>query len=160
QRPQAATASHSAMYYMPNGSTQINQANAVRYPTLPTNSPAPDSKSAVKRSTEEDFPSSNRPLQVKPTPLKDPLRVTHANLLQKHSSSRPPFQYASFIHWEDKPIDVTLGLKSSLILISRLRSMVTNLMIDTLPKYHPRKSRSGKDLDPGLDMTGMFYLIL
>ena len=27
---------------------------------------------------------------------------------------------------------------------------------DTLPKYHPRKSRSGKDLVPGLDMSRKF----
>lgn len=157
-RPQAATASHSSMYYMPNGNTQINQANAVRYPTLPNNSPALDPKPVVKRSTEEDLPPPNRPLQVKATPIQNPLRVTHADLLQKHSSSRPPLQYASFIHWEDKPIDVTLGLKSSLILTSRFRTTVIDLMIDTLPKYHPRKSRSGKDLVPGLDMTGMFFL--
>jgi hypothetical protein len=30
----------------------------------------------------------------------------------------------------------------------------TNLgLIDTLPKYHPRKSRSGKDLVPGFDLS-------
>lgn len=158
QRPQAATASHSAMYYMPNGNAQINQTNAVRYPTLPNNSPALDSKPTIKLSTEEDLPPANRQIQVKATPVKDPLRITHADLLQKHSSSRPPLQYASFIHWEDKPIDVTLGLKSSLIPIYHFRSMATDFIIDTLPKYHPRKSRSGKDLVPGLDIGGMFFL--
>lgn len=75
--------------------------------------------------------------QAKPlSDQKSSLRISRPDLYEsKNSSSRPRFEYAPFIVWEDVPLKITVGLKN------------------TLPKYHPRRSRSGKELIPGFDMS-------
>ncbi|RKF75670.1 putative zinc finger protein [Golovinomyces cichoracearum] len=75
--------------------------------------------------------------QVKPTTdTKSSLRITCPDLYEsKNTSTRPRFDYAPFVTWEDVPLKITVGLKN------------------TIPKYLPRKSRSGKDLIPGFDVS-------
>ncbi len=120
QRPQ----DHTALYYnsVQNGNNQINQVNPVLYPSLP-NAAESESKSNIKRFAEEDETATPTVQQVKsvPTP-QNPLRTTRPELLAKQTSVRPPIPHVNYIRWEDKPIDVTLGLKSK------------------FPFHHPRSS--------------------
>ncbi|KUJ11810.1 uncharacterized protein LY89DRAFT_212992 [Mollisia scopiformis] len=124
-----------------NGNVLSNQANNVRYPILPNENSEAESKPYIKRQeTDTDshtqLASVPRLQQVKPSTPPNSLRSTHPELLNRsNNSSQARLAYAPFLHFEDTPIQVTLGLKN------------------TLPKYHPRKSRSGKDIVPGYDMS-------
>jgi hypothetical protein len=111
QQPQ----DHAALYFdSQNDTMQRGQTNSVQYLTFPNGTPDIESKQGVKRSFEGE-PSSNapRPQPVKLAPPPNPLRVTHPALLAaKDSSSRPRFDYAPYVAWEDEPIQVAPGLKS------------------------------------------------
>lgn len=111
---QDALPAHTGMYYnsMPNRNPAVTQNSLPQYANTPLNNLTPNSTITVQRPSEKDKPVVQRPLLVKEMPQQDFLRVTRPELLSTHSSTRPPFEYAAFIHWEDKPVDITLGLKS------------------------------------------------
>ena len=96
---------------------QQRSENAVRYPSLPNGVSSNDSKQIVSRYVEGDqLSAASRPQQFKPTPPKDPLRITEPELYaSKSSSSRPRFDYAPYVAWQDEPIQVAPGLKSQSI---------------------------------------------
>ncbi|KAI1002341.1 hypothetical protein K3495_g5861 [Podosphaera aphanis] len=63
-------------------------------------------------------------------------RLTRPDMYEaKNKSTRPRFEYAPFVVWEDIPLKITVGLKN------------------TIPKYHPRRAKSGKELIPGFDVS-------
>jgi hypothetical protein len=144
-----------------NGNAQ-NTENSIGYPTLPAGSTDPESQQNLKKFGGPDD-SSNGPTprsqQIKTEAAQEVVRITHPELhAANNPSSRPRFQYAPFLSWEDAPIQVAPGLKSKNK--NSLNSpfihwslQLTDILPDTLPKYHPRKSRSGKELVPGLDMS-------
>lgn len=92
-------------------------------------------------------------------PAPNPLRVTHPDLVANNTSSRPRFSYAPFVTWEDRPMDIAPGLKSQYICISLIcyKSFTNTSLADTIPKYHPRKSRSGKELVVGLNKSSKYH---
>ncbi|KAF8852157.1 hypothetical protein BDZ45DRAFT_123708 [Acephala macrosclerotiorum] len=122
-----------------NGNVHLNQANNVRYPVLPNDTPESESKSFIRRQEMDPAQTTQatpRPQQIQLAASPNPLRVTHPDLLEsKGSSSQARLEYAPFLAFESTPVPVSVGLKN------------------TLPKYHPRKSRSGKDLVPGYDLS-------
>ncbi|CAL3967384.1 unnamed protein product [Diplocarpon coronariae] len=63
------------------------------------------------------------------------LRITHPEMHSESAVIKNRFEYAPFLAWEDTALVVPSGLKT------------------TLPKYHPRRSKSGKNLVPGLDLS-------
>ena len=99
---------------------QQRSGNTVQYPSLPNGAPTKDSKQNTARNVEGDQPSSApRPHQSKPTPTQSFLRVTEPNLYAfKSSSSRPRFDYAPYVAWQDETIQVAPGLKSQSFLIA------------------------------------------
>jgi hypothetical protein len=112
QRPQEQP----ALYYSnpQNGNMQLNQASSVRYPTLP-NGPTENESKPVSKGYVEAVATSIAPRSqpVNSAPAPDPLRITKPELLPtKGGASRPRFDYAPFVTWEDTPIQVNLGLKS------------------------------------------------
>ncbi|PQE23351.1 C-x8-C-x5-C-x3-H type zinc finger protein [Rutstroemia sp. NJR-2017a WRK4] len=100
-------------------------------PYVPEDNPS-SSSNTTTISAPSPVPIPARIPEVKPIPPQNPLRITHPELLAKTTSSRPRFSFAPFVVWDDTPIQVAPGLKN------------------TIPKYHPRKSRSGQELVPGL----------
>jgi hypothetical protein len=112
QRPQ----DQAALYYSnpQNGNMQLNQASSVRYPTLPSGPTDNEPKLVPKGYVEADAASvAPRPQPVRSAPAPDPLRITKPELLApKEGASRPRFNYAPFVTWEDTPVQVNLGLKS------------------------------------------------
>jgi hypothetical protein len=106
----------SAVYYSEaqNGTMPASQSNPVQYPVLPNGAPENESKQAVKRFVDADAASSApRTQQAKSTQSQNPLRMTHPELYaSENRSSRPRFEYAPFLTWEDEPMQITLGLKS------------------------------------------------
>ncbi|KAH7350822.1 hypothetical protein BKA65DRAFT_476184 [Rhexocercosporidium sp. MPI-PUGE-AT-0058] len=120
-----------------NGNFQPPQNSNVRYPALPndtTTEPRQILKKAIDESPYQNVPQNAppRPQQTKPTPPPNPLRVIYPATDDDDKSRLP---HAPFLAWDDEPIHVPNGLKTA------------------LPKYHPRKARSGKDVVPGLDMS-------
>ncbi|KAG4427809.1 hypothetical protein IFR05_016707 [Cadophora sp. M221] len=119
------------------GNFQPPQNNTVRYPTLP-NDTATEPRQILKKAVDEPphqiIPQNAPPRlqQTKPAPPPNPLRVIYP-AVDGDDKSRLP--HAPFLAWDDEPIHVPNGLKTA------------------LPKYHPRKARSGKDVVPGLDMS-------
>jgi hypothetical protein len=113
QRPQ----DQSTVYYpeVQNGTMQNSQGNSVRYPVLPNGAPENESKQSVKKYVDPDATSSApRTQQAKSTSSQNPLRMTHPELYaSENHSSRPRFEYAPFLTWEDEPMQITLGLKST-----------------------------------------------
>jgi hypothetical protein len=110
QRPQ----DHSALYYnnVQNGNNQVNQASTVHYTSLP-NAAESDQKPNIKRFAEEDETTTPVVQQGKSVPPpQNSLRTTRPELLAKQTSVRPPIPHVNYIRWEDKPTDITLGLKS------------------------------------------------
>jgi hypothetical protein len=93
---------------------QLNQPGSVRYPTLPNGPTDNESKPAPKGYVEADAASiAPRPQPARSAPAPDPLRITKPELLaSKEGASRPRFNYAPFVTWEDTPVQVNLGLKS------------------------------------------------
>ncbi|KAB8295315.1 hypothetical protein EYC80_007218 [Monilinia laxa] len=129
---------------LPQKMTQNVSNNTIRYPSL-----APDlgSNEEAKKHVplEEKYPVV-APATIAAPHQRDgseyrliapanPLRVTHPDLVANNASSRPRLSYAPFVAWEDTPIQVAPGLKN------------------TIPKYYPRKSRSGKELVVGLNKS-------
>ncbi|KAL3424587.1 hypothetical protein PVAG01_03868 [Phlyctema vagabunda] len=108
-----------------------------------------------------NFPSTSTPVQaaliqptsIQPTPTQsvnlarpsiqpqssqpaDPLRITHPDLLAKAKDSPTlSLRGAPFMILKDESVQIPPGLKN------------------TIPKYKARKSRSGKDLFAGLDLS-------
>ncbi|KAH8820919.1 hypothetical protein F5884DRAFT_850167 [Xylogone sp. PMI_703] len=113
--------------------------------TKPTASSVPKSytppieqngSSAVKK------PISNEAITEPPRtdsrePMSTGLRITHPELLTTNASSRPRLSYAPFLAFSDEPI-------------------IYNDLKSAIPKYHPRRSSSGKPLVPGLDISKIF----
>ncbi|KAF7861529.1 hypothetical protein EAF04_008092 [Stromatinia cepivora] len=131
---------------VPQKMAQSLSNNTVRYPSVATDlGPNEEVKQHVP--LEEKYPVPAPAAAVPPrqremateykliAPAPNPLRVTHSDLVANNTSSRPRFPYAPFVAWEDTPIQVPPGLKN------------------TIPKYHPRKSRSGKELVVGLNKS-------
>ena len=100
-----------------NGNMQ-NTEDPIRYPALPGGSSGPELKQNLKRFGGPDEPSSvptpaPRAQPVKAEAAQNAVRITHPELHATTSpSSRPRFQYAPFLSWEDAPIQVAPGLKS------------------------------------------------
>ena len=153
-----------------NGSLQ-SLNNSVRYPALPSGSSVSESSLQPKKSgATNDTLKAAAPPQLLPKSLHNVLRITHPELhAADNPSSRPRFQYAPFLSWEDTPIQVAPGLKSTYPTYSEFfffffflekGLQLTDFSTDTLPKYHPRKSKSGKALVPGLDIFRKFCICL
>jgi hypothetical protein len=108
-----------AVYYpgAQNETMQVNQGNSVSYPVLPNGAQESESKQAVKKYVDADAaPSAPRTQQAKSTSSQNPLRMLYPELhASENPSSRPRFDYASFLSWEDQPLQITLGLKSTLL---------------------------------------------
>ena len=97
-----------------NGNVQKTE-NSIRYPALPSASQNPESKLPAKKvEGPGDFSRVAPPSQpqVQVSAAQDALRTTHPQLHANNPSSRPRFQYAPFLSWEDTPIQVAPGLKS------------------------------------------------
>jgi hypothetical protein len=105
-----------AVYYSgaQNGTMQVNKANSVGYPVLPNDPQESESKQPVKRYVDADPPpSAPRTQQAKPTSSQNPLRMIYPDVYaSQNPSSRPRFEFAPFLSWEDQPLQITLGLKS------------------------------------------------
>ena len=161
---------HPGLYFN-NASQNLNvqqrsSSNLIPYPALPADHQN-DSRPGIKRSMDGEPPlKALRMQQNREIQLPNPLRITHPELLAKRSTStRPQMSYAPFVYFEDQSVQVPLGLKSQLIsiflpphstpFISVPVCFYTNAngVVDTLPKYHPRKARSGRELVPGFDMS-------
>jgi len=112
QRPPDQT----AIYYSgaQNGTMPVNQGNAVSYPVLPNGSPEIEPKQAVKKYADADVTSSApRTQQAQPISSQSSLRMLYPELhASRNPSSRPRFDFAPFLSWEDQPLQITLGLKS------------------------------------------------
>ncbi|RDL37574.1 uncharacterized protein BP5553_05007 [Venustampulla echinocandica] len=133
---------HSTMYFnnVQNGDLHRTMAGApIQYPPLPLetkpNEVRPAANHMDKISNVKSLVTSESPQilpraqPAKPTQASNPLRMTHPELYASAGGQR--LAYAPFIVFEETPIQITLGLKN------------------TIPKYHPRKSKSGKVLIPG-----------
>ncbi|CZS92346.1 related to tpa inducible protein [Rhynchosporium graminicola] len=126
-------------YYQPSqiANFQTPQNSNLRYPNLP-NDTATEPRQIIKNVVDDSpyqnviqtAPSSLQQIRVAPPP--NPLRFTYP-ATDEESKTRLP--YAPFLAWDDEPIHVPNGLKTA------------------LPKYQPRKPRSGKDVVPGLDLS-------
>jgi hypothetical protein len=105
-----------AVYYSgaQNGTMQVNKADSIGYPVLPNDPPETESKQPVKKYVDADGASSaSRTQQAKSTSSQNPLRMIYPDLYtSKNPSSRPRFDFAPFLSWEDQPLQITLGLKS------------------------------------------------
>lgn len=149
-----------------NLNVQRPSSNLNSYPALPADQQI-DSRPGIKRNMDGEPPlKAARVQQQRESQLANPLRITHPELLAKRSSSsRPQMSYAPFVYFEDESVQVPLGLKSQCISVSHrahLNPIIfahtcldTNASnpLDTLPKYHPRKPRSGRELVPGFDIS-------
>ncbi|KAH7419959.1 hypothetical protein BKA64DRAFT_30221 [Cadophora sp. MPI-SDFR-AT-0126] len=117
------------------GNFQPSQNNNIRYPSLPQETTA-EPRQTMKKVDELPYQNvqiaAPRPQQTRPAPPPNPLRVIYP-ATDEESKSRLP--HAPFLAWDDEPIHVPNGLKTA------------------LPKYQPRKARSGKEIVPGLDMS-------
>ncbi|TVY29613.1 hypothetical protein LHYA1_G001044 [Lachnellula hyalina] len=126
--------------YFNNASQNINVqrplSNLIPYPALPVDQQN-DSRPGIKRNMDGEPPlKAARVQQQREIIPPNPLRITHPELLAKRSSSsRPQMPYAPFVYFENESVQVPLGLKN------------------TLPKFHPRKPRSGRELVPGFDIS-------
>ncbi|TVY33467.1 hypothetical protein LSUB1_G006951 [Lachnellula subtilissima] len=119
-----------------NTNVQRPPSNLIPYPALPADQHN-DFRPGIKRNMDGEPPlKAARVQQQKEVLPANPLRITHPELLAKRSSSsRPQMPYAPFVYFENESVQVPLGLKN------------------TLPKFHPRKPRSGRELVPGFDMS-------
>ncbi|KAK0109105.1 hypothetical protein ONS96_002932 [Cadophora gregata f. sp. sojae] len=117
------------------GNFQPTQNSSVRYPTLPHET-APEPRQITKKIDEQPYQNvpiaAPRPQQTRPAPPPNPLRVVYPATDDENKTRLP---HAPFLAWDDEPIHVPNGLKTA------------------LPKYHPRKARSGKEIVPGLDLS-------
>ncbi|CZR59883.1 related to tpa inducible protein [Phialocephala subalpina] len=131
----------SNMYFQnnQNDDVHLNQANSIRYPVLPNATPETEPKPFIKKQELDPMQTTRavpRPQQIQLAASSNPLRITHPDLFEsRDASSQARLEYAPFLVFEATPVPVSVGLKN------------------TLPKYHPRKSRSGKDLVPGYDLS-------
>ncbi|TVY73207.1 hypothetical protein LSUE1_G008369 [Lachnellula suecica] len=131
---------HAGLYFNPAHQPNVQRGSStpVHYPALSTELQN-DPRQGLKRNIDGEPPVNPLrapPQQSKPAVQMSSLRMTHPDLYAKRSSSsRPQMPYAPFVFFEDQPVQVDLGLKN------------------TLPKYHPRKSKSGRELVPGFDVT-------
>ncbi len=97
-----------------NGAMQF-AGNPTQYSNMQNKPVQEQPKPTQQRWVEEKSVPTPRPSQQTklPTPPQNPLRITHPDLYAaKGTSSRPSFEYAPFLSWEDKPMQITLGLKS------------------------------------------------
>lgn len=138
-----------------------NPDPSVRYPTLPnapSNIEQKQQPKLVGIAPEPTRTVTPKQQQVPARTSGNTLRITHPDLIANgHTSSRSQFPYAPFLFWEDTPIQVAPGLKSKQLFPRRFfQNFYTNVLADTLPKYQPRKSRNGKELVPGLDLSRKF----
>ncbi|TAQ86677.1 hypothetical protein B7494_g4997 [Chlorociboria aeruginascens] len=125
QTPQEA----SSMYYSnPQVVIQTNGGNIIHFPRNGELEIPPK----TMRQPEVDS-SISRARQYEPAPVQNPLRNTL--LESKNGSSQPCFEHAPYLAWQDTPIQITAGLKN------------------TIPKFLPRKSKSGRELIPGFDLS-------
>lgn len=117
------------------GNFQPPQSNNIRYPTLP-NELAAQPRQITKKVDEQPYQNvpvaAPRPQQTRSAPPPNPMRVVYPASDEENKSRLP---HAPFLAWDDEPIHVPNGLKTA------------------LPKYHPRKARSGKEIVPGLDLS-------
>jgi hypothetical protein len=142
-----------------------NTESSIQYPALPSGSDPQAKQESKNFGRPDDFSSVPAPArlaqpQAQNMGAKNGLRTTHPELhASENPSSRPRFEFAPFLSWEDVPIQVAPGPKSkkNTLIWSVARTFLTEILIDTLPKYHPRRSRSGKDLVPGLDIFRKLY---
>ena len=122
------TPDQTAVYYpsAQNGTMQASQGNTVSYPVLPNGSPEIEPKQTVKKYVEADVASSApRPQQAQLASSQNTLRMLYSDVYaSKNPSSRPRFDFAPFLSWEDQPLQITLGLKSMW-----LQSMSLDLII-------------------------------
>lgn len=92
-----------------------SQSNSVSYPVLPNGALENESKPAMKKYVDTDAAANApRTQQGKSTSSQSTLRMLYPELYaSKNPSSRPRFDYAPFLSWEDQPLQITLGLKST-----------------------------------------------
>jgi hypothetical protein len=119
------------VYYpgIQNGTMQATQGNTVSYPALPNDAPESEPKQAVKKYVDADASSSApRTQPVKSTSSQNTLRMLYPELhASQNPSSRPRFDYAPFLSWEDQPLQITLGLKSTFCAIAMISPVVLTL---------------------------------
>jgi hypothetical protein len=111
QRPQE----QSQLYNYYNGSI-LNTGNSLQYPALPAAPTEQESNQNIKtnsRNFDIIIPNTAHPPPTQPNPVQNSLRVTHPELINgNNNSTRPKFEYAPFLAWNDTPLQVTPGLKS------------------------------------------------
>jgi hypothetical protein len=105
QRPQE----QQAFYNNIQNGNMLQQLQA-----LPKSLPGNNAQQEVKRNFDIIIPAARpQTVNAEPVPAADPLRTTNHQLLAtKNSSSRPRFEHAPYVAWEDAPIQVAPGLKS------------------------------------------------
>ncbi|KAI6248347.1 hypothetical protein HI914_03385 [Erysiphe necator] len=135
QRPQDPSLYYTKLRNLPTTQNELSQYTNVSVPIQKVGV-----RQLIPKPTQVIIPPIPIPAQfsqAKPVgDQKSSLRISRPDLFEsKNSSTRPRLEYAPFIVWEDVPLKITVGLKN------------------TLPKYNPRKSRSGKELIPGFDMS-------
>ena len=84
-------------------------------PVLPNGTLENESKPAMKKYVDTDAAANApRTQQGKSASSQSTLRMLYPELYaSKNPSSRPRFDYAPFLSWEDQPLQITLGLKST-----------------------------------------------
>jgi len=171
--PQYQNVPHGNPDYGNKQSIQSFTGNTSSENTSSANTPSANTPSAntLSANASATTPPANTPQiqmqQVRaPLPGRDPLRVTNPGLYAApQSSSRQSLEIAPYMIWNNEaPILVAPGVKSPYSLLI-FPSMLINLHIayhfstDTIPKYHPRKSRSGKEPAPSVDLLSKSSLL-
>lgn len=109
-----------------NAHVLSNQTSNIRYPTLRNENLEREPKSYINRHEMDPAPTTQpvsapasqqqQQIQIAPPP-RNPLRTTHPELLDgSDTSTQIRLQHAPFLAFEDRPIQVTLGSKSKLII--------------------------------------------
>lgn len=104
-------------------------AQPLQYYNAPNTLPNYDLKQPAEKNFEIVIPARkpSPPVQVKPQPVQDPLRITHPELLAAQSKSpRPPLEHAPYIVWDDTSIQVPPSLKS------QYHSLIIDYQVDLL----------------------------
>ncbi|KAH8602245.1 hypothetical protein B0O99DRAFT_680384 [Bisporella sp. PMI_857] len=130
---------HQQDRYINNRDAQ-NVGTAIQYQTVNHATPEYGTPQNIQQYAGASSSTNTHPPQIQETqPVKalvekNPLRVTHSDLLSSKNSSYQELDSVPFMVWKtDTPTQVAPGLKN------------------TVPKYHPRKSRTGNEPIPGVD---------
>ncbi|CAG8949929.1 hypothetical protein HYFRA_00004260 [Hymenoscyphus fraxineus] len=168
QRPQPQA--HQAVYFneVENSTMQRNVSNPINYGAVPVQNhqnqqsqqpvqpkPAVTDMNPSERIYQSINTSSMNHVKNKPVDMPspslsqprvivkpyNPLRMVKGELLpKKNDTISQRLVHAPFVAFGSSPIQINLNLKN------------------TIPKYHPRKSKSGKELVPGFNSSRKYLL--